>query len=147
MKQYTIVAISMIIGSILVGSSMMNQEASATEIDTFLEKMIEIDNKLANLKNIDSEFSTSKLAKASFEIKQVEKLLVEINDKNDKNGDNVNAIYDLLKSEYGTIVQKYQKEVKQYQKDNGLTAQEKKLASKILKSQINFKNIKINSDF
>ena len=119
---------------------MINQEASATEIDGVLSKMIEIDNKLINLKNTDGEFSASKLAKASFEINQVKNLLLEINEANDKNGDKVNVIYDHLKKEYHKVIEKYQNEVKEYQKENGLTANEKKIVSKILKNQINFKN-------
>ena len=140
MKQYSIVTILAIVGSILVGSGMINQEASATEIDGVLSKMIEIDNKLINLKNTDGEFSASKLAKASFEINQVKNLLLEINEANDKNGDKVNVIYDHLKKEYHKVIEKYQNEVKEYQKENGLTANEKKIVSKILKNQINFKN-------
>ena len=141
MKQYSIVAVLAIFGSIMVGSGMMHQEASATEIDGVLSKMIEIDNKLTNLKDSDSEFSKSKLAKASFEINQVKEILLEINDVNDKNGDTVNKIYDHLKKEYHAVIEKYQKQIKEYQKENGLTANEKRIASKILKSQINFKNV------
>jgi len=141
MKQYSIVTILAIFGSIMVSSGMMHQEASATEIDGVLSKMIEIDDKLSNLKAHDGEISKSKLAKAAFEINQVKGLLLEINDVNDKNGDTVNKIYDHLKKEYFVVIEKYQKEVKEYQKDNGLTANEKKIVSKILKSQINFKNV------
>ena len=125
----------------MVGSGMMHQEASATEIDGVLSKMIEIEDKLSNLKGYDDEISKSKLAKTAFEINQVKSLLLEINDVNDKNGDTVNKIYDHLKKEYSVVIEKYQKEVKEYQKDNGLTANEKKIVSKILKSQINFKNV------
>ena len=139
--------ISIVIGAILAVSSMNYQEAYATEVDEIMSKIIKIDKNISNLKSIDdTDFNKLTLGKASFEIKQIEKSLLEINELNDKNGDKVNAIYEFIKNEYNSTIEKYKKEVKTYEKENGLTVEEKKLAEKIFKNQITFKNHESKKD-
>ena len=130
MKRYQLMGISIVIGAILAVSSMNNQEAYATDVDEIMSKMTKIDERLSNLKNIDKGINTSTLGKVSFEVSQAKTLLLEVNELNDKKGDRVNKIYEYLNNEFNTIIQKYQKDIKEYQKDNGLTIQEKKLAEK-----------------
>jgi len=141
MKSHNAIVFVGIIGTILAVSGMVHQEAFATDVDEIMSKIIKIDRNISNLKSIDdADFNKSTLGKASFEINQIEKSLLEINELNDKNGDEVNKIYEYIKNEYNSTIEKYQKEVKAYEKENGLTVEEKKLVGKIFKNQITFKN-------
>ena len=140
MKGYHLVGISLIIGAILAVSSISYQEAHATDIDEVMIKMIQVNSNLSNLKNADSNFNELTMGKTSFKIKQIQNSLLEINKINDRNNDNVNKIYEYLKINYDTELEKYQKNVKDYQKENGLTMQEKKLVTDLLRNKITFEN-------
>ncbi len=139
--------ISIVIGAILAASSTSYQEAHATEIDDVMMKMIEVDSKLSNLKNADGNFDESAMGKISFKIKQVQDVLLEINDVNDKDNDKINEIYEQLKINYIAELEKYQKDVKDYQKENGLTMQEKKLVAGLLKNKMTFENNESQQNF
>jgi len=140
MKGYHLVGISLIIGAILAVSSISYQEAHATDIDEVMIKMIQVNSNLSNLKNADSNFDELTMGKTSFKIKQIQDSLLEINKINDRNNDNINKIYEYLKINYSTELEKYQKNVKDYQKENGLTIQEKKLVTDLLRNKITFEN-------
>ena len=137
---------AVIIGAILVASGSLYQEAYATSTDDVMSMMIEANTKLTNLKNTDGDFDQMAMGKTSFEIKQIKEILLEINELNDKNGDKVNKIYGYLTSEYDTVFEKYQKDVKAYQKENGLSIQEKKITSDIFKNKLIFKNAEIQQN-
>jgi len=147
MKRYQLMGISIVIGAILAASSTSYQEAHATEIDDVMMKMIEVDSKLSNLKNADGNFDESAMGKISFKIKQVQDVLLEINDVNDKDNDKINEIYEQLKINYIAELEKYQKDVKDYQKENGLTMQEKKLVAGLLKNKMTFENNESQQNF
>jgi len=140
MKGYHLVGISLIIGAIWAVSSISYQEAHATDNDEVMIKMIEAYSKLSNLKNTDSNFDELTMGKISFKIKQIQDSLLEINEVNARYDDNVNKMYEYLKINYSTELEKYQKHVKDYQKENGLTIQEKELVTDLLRSKIKFEN-------
>jgi len=140
MKGYHLVGISLIIGAILAVSSISYQEAHATDIDEIMIKMTEVTTNLSNLKNADSNFDELTMSKISFKIKQIQDSLLEINEVNARYDDNVNKMYEYLKINYSAELEKYQKNVKDYQKDNGLTIQERKLVTDLLRNKITFEN-------
>src|SRR3989338_1650126 len=119
MKKYQLTVIYLIIVAILAVSNINHQEAHATNTDELMMKMVEVDNKLSNLKNSDTNFDEWTISSVSFEMKQVGESLLEINEANDRNNDKINEIYDYLKNNYSTVFEKYQKEAKEYQKENG----------------------------
>ena len=129
---------SVIIMTVLAVYSIGSQEVYATGTDELMVKMIQVDSKISSLENSDSNFSALTIGKASFEMNQIKKTLLEINEINDRNNDKVNKIYDYLKTNYSTLFEKYQKDVKEYQKENGLTMQEKQLVSELLQNKITF---------
>jgi len=130
--------VSVIIMTVLAVYSIDNQEVYATGTDELMVKMIQVDSKISSLENSDSSFSALTIGKASFEMNQIKKSMLEINEINDRNNDKVNKIYDYLKTNYSTLFEKYQKDVKEYQKENGLTMQEKKLVRDLLQNKITF---------
>jgi len=130
--------VSVIIMTVLAVYSIGNQEVYATGTDELMVKMIQVDSKISSLENSDSNFNESSISNASFKMNQIEKSLLEINEVNNGNNDKVNKIYDYLKTNYNTLFEKYQKDVKEYQKENGLTIQEKKLVRELLQNKITF---------
>ena len=143
-QQY--IPIAVIIGAILVASGAFYQEAHATSTDDVMSMMIEANTKLTNLQNTDGNFDQMSMANISFEIKQISEILLEINELNDKNGDTVNKLYGYLTNEYYSVIEKYQKDVKAYQKENGLSIQEKEITSDIIKNKLIFKNTEIQQN-
>ena len=135
MKYLHSIAFALIIGSILVVSAYGQQEASAMSDHTVIEKMIEVDKKLSELSSIDNEFNEITMSKISFKMNQIKNIMLEINNANDGNDVNVDKIYTHLSNNYVKVFEKYQNDVKEYQKENGLTIQEKKLVSKVLKNK------------
>ena len=138
MKQRYVTALAVIMGSILVFSGTGIEYAYADHDDKMIQKMIKIDNRLSNLQEMDEKFEEISLGNVSFEIKQINKSLLEINQENDEYDDRVNNAYDYLKSKYIKVIKQYQDSVKKYQKDNGLTEGERKLVTKVMKSKIVF---------
>ena len=136
MKTQRTIAILAIIGSIMAVTGMANQEAHADSED-MMTKMIDVNNRLNELKNNERELPLSKI---SFEMKQITKKLLEINDINDGNDERDNKIYAHLKENYQIVFENYQKDVKQHQKENGLSITEKKLISQVIKNNQNFEN-------
>ena len=139
MKETHLHAISVIIGAILVASGINHQEAHATGIDDIMKKIVEADSNISYLKN--SNIDELSLGNISFKVKKIEEVLLEINEINDKNDDRLNKIYDQLKLEYKETLGKYHKDIKNHQKENGLTLNEKKLVTKIFQSKITFENV------
>ncbi|MCH8086110.1 MAG: hypothetical protein IIC15_06820 [Thaumarchaeota archaeon] len=92
-------------------SSTSYQEAHATDINEVMIKMIQVNSNLSDLKNVDTNFDKLTMGKTSFKIKQIQDSLLEINKINDRNNDNVNKIYEYLKINYNTELEKYQKNV------------------------------------
>jgi hypothetical protein len=135
MKYLQTIAFVLIIGSIVVASAYGQQEVSAMEDITIIEKMIEVDKKLYELDDVDNEFNELTMSKISFKINQIKNTMLEINNANDGNSVNVDKIYTHLSNNYAEVFEKYQNDVKKYQKENGLTIQEKKLVSKVFKNK------------
>jgi hypothetical protein len=135
MKYLQTIAFVLIIGSIVVASAYGQQEVSAMEDITIIEKMIEVDKKLYELDDVDNEFNELTMSKISFKINQIKNTMLEINNANDGNSVNVDKIYTHLSNNYVKVFEKYQNDVKKYQKENGLTIQEKKLVSKVFKNK------------
>ncbi len=147
MKEYTLTAISLIIGAILAVSNINHQEAYATDIDELMMKMVEVDSKISNLKNLDNDFNERTIGSVSFEMKQIGESLLEINELNDRNNDKANKIYEYLKNNYSIVFEKYQKEAKEYQKENGLTMQENKLVTDLRRDKVTFESNESQQNF
>ena len=135
MKTYQSIAILAIIGSIMAVSIMDEQEAYADEM---LFKMMEINEKLTKLQNSDSELDQMSIAKSAFQMKQIKNGLLEINEMNGGEDERYEKFYEYLKDNYQSAFEKYEKDVKEYSKENGLSASEKKLVSEIIKSKLTF---------
>ncbi|KEQ57096.1 hypothetical protein AAA799B03_00354 [Marine Group I thaumarchaeote SCGC AAA799-B03] len=144
MKTQRTVAILAIIGSMMAISGITTQEAHA-DSDNMMSKMIQVNDRLKELTDED-ELKELPLSKISFEMRQITKTLLEINDMKDGNDDRQNKIYSHLKDNYQTVFEKYQKEVKQYQKEKGLSITEKKLISQVIKNNQNFKSSELKQD-
>jgi hypothetical protein len=78
------------------------------------------------------------LAKSAFQMNQIKNDLLEINEMNNGNDKRYNKIYSYLKDSYQIAFEDIEKDVKKYSKENGLSASEKKLVSKIIKSKLTF---------
>ncbi len=135
MKYLQSIAFALIIGSIVVASAHGHQEALGMEDHTIIEKMIEVNKKLSELDNADTEFNELTMSKISFKINQIKNTMLEINNANDGNDVNVDKIYTYLSNNYAKVFEKYQNDVKEYEQENGLTIQEKKLVSKVFKNK------------
>ena len=135
MKYLQSIAFALIIGSIMVASAYGHQEASAMKDHTIIEKMIQVDEKLFELDGIDAEFNELTMSKISFKINQIKNTMLDINNANDGNDVQVDKIYEHLLNNYGDVFEKYQNDIKKYQKENGLTIQEKKLVSEVFKNK------------
>ncbi len=120
-------------------TGMSEQEAYAQD-DKMLFKMMEVNEKLIKLQNSEGDIDTSSLAKSAFQLKQIKNDLLEINEMNNGNDERLNKIYSYLKDSYQTAFEDIKKDVKQYSKENGLSASEKKLVSKIIKSKLTFES-------
>jgi hypothetical protein len=103
--------------------------------------MIQVDKKLSELNNNNSELDELTMSKISFKINQIKNTLVEINNGNDGNNEKINDIYSHLSNNFFKAFDKYQNEIKEYQKENGLTIQEKKLVSEVFKNKSVFEII------
>ena len=136
----------MIIGSVVVASTYARQEALAME-DSMLENMVEVDKRISELKSIDGEFNEMAMGKISFKVNQIKNELLEINNANQGNDERVDKIYEYLTNRYAEAFQKYQNDVKEYQKENGLTTQEKKLVSATFKNNLAFENNESRQNF
>lgn len=131
---FTVLAI---IGSILVGGVSIG-DAYAADYDELLEKMVNVNSRLADLKESQNDVNELTLAKTAFEIEQVKKSMLEINDMNVGQYDRLDKIYDYLKADYYTTIKSYNDGIKQYEKENGLTFTERQLLSKINSQKIAF---------
>jgi hypothetical protein len=147
MKYLQSIAFALIIGSIVVASAYGHQEVLAMKDGTIMEKMIEVDKKLSDLDNFDSEFNELTMSKVSFNINQIKNIMLDINNANEGNDANVDKIYEHLSNNYAKAFEKYQKDIKEYQKENGLTVQEKKLVSKVLKNKSIFEITELKQNY
>ena len=127
-------------GAIFTISGFGSQEAFATEVDVLMEKMLLIDNKLTNMKNNNGDFNEFAMGTVSFEINQVQNLLLEINNINDRNGDESNRIYSELRIDYNSVLEEFQNDVNQYQRENGLTFSERAIVADIFSNKQTFEN-------
>ncbi len=118
-------------------TGMHEQEAYAEE-DSMLFKMMEVNEKLMKLQNNEGELDKFSLAKSAFQMNQIKNDLLEINEMNNGNDKRYNKIYSYLKDSYQSAFEDIEKDVKKYSKENGLSASEKKLVSKIIKSKLTF---------
>lgn len=146
MRYLETLAFVMIIGAIVVASTYTHQEALAME-DNMLENMIEVDKKISELESIDGEFNELTMSKISFKVNQIKSELLEINNANQGYDEKTDKIYEYLADKYAEVFEKYQKDVKEYQKENGLTTQEKKLVSEIFKNKLSFENTESKQNF
>uniref|UniRef100_UPI00262A7835 hypothetical protein n=1 Tax=Nitrosopumilus sp. TaxID=2024843 RepID=UPI00262A7835 len=144
-KQYNI-AIVGIIGAILAVPGMMSNDAFALEDDEMLQKMVTLEQKLQELAQTNGSFEDISMGSIGFEIKQIKKVLLEINEKNNENNDNVNEKYNSVSENFNQLITKYEKDVKSYQKENGLTSQERKITNSIFKEKISFEKIESEQD-
>ena len=116
----------------------MHEKEAYAEEDSILFKMMEVNEKLMKLQDNDGEFDKFSLAKSAFQMNQIKNDLLEINDMNNRDDERYNKSYAYLKNSYQIAFEDIEKDVKKYSKENGLSASEKKLVSKIFKSKITF---------
>ena len=135
--QHTLTVLA-IIGSVLVGAGTSFDNAYAASYDEMLDKMVNVNSRLADLKESQNEVNELTLAKTAFEIEQIKKSILEINDMNEGQYDRLDKIYDYLKTDFYETVKSYSDDVKEYENENGLTLTEKQLLSKINSQKISF---------
>lgn len=147
MTEKHLLLLSGIIMTVLAVYSIDHQEVYATGIDELMLKMIEVDSKLSSLENSDNDFNELTISKTSFQMNQIKKSLLEINEMNERNDYKVNQIYEYLKINYDVVFDKFQEGVKVYQKENGLTMQEKKLVEELSKNKMTFETNQAQQNF
>ena len=126
-------------------TGMYEQEAHA-EDGKMLFKMMEVNEKLIKLQNNEGDLDKFNLAKSAFQMKQIKSDMLEINEMNNGNDERLNKIYSYLKDSYQKAFEDIEKDVKQYSKENGLSASEKKLVSKIIKSKLTFESQEVKEN-
>ena len=73
-------------------------------------------------------------------------MLLDINNLNYGNDEYINTMYKHLSNDCAKVFNEYKKEIKEYQKEKGLTIQEKKLVSEVFKNKSIFEVIELQQN-